>query len=81
MHAVGVIVAILGIVNQIVGWLWLVILVFRESRLMGYVALLCFHPLAFAILFINWEESKKPFFIWLAGLALTFLGMFLMGPS
>jgi hypothetical protein len=81
MQAAGIILAIAGVGAGLVGWFWLVVLLFRESRMMGYAAMFCVPILALLPVFTSWEEAKKPFFILLGGSAMAGLGALLANYS
>jgi hypothetical protein len=79
MNAIGMILSLVGGVVGLVGFIWLVVVAFKESILWGIGCLLvpCV-GIVFAIM--NWEKAKKPFLIGLGGSLLASVGSFLMKP-
>ena len=63
----------LGCILALVGGIWIVVLAFKKSVLWGIGALIVpFVSLVFV--FMNWQESKKPFLIQIAGIVLIVVG-------
>jgi hypothetical protein len=63
----------LGVIIAAVGGIWLLVVAFQKSVWWGLGSLLVpMVSLVFVIL--NWQDSKKPFLIQLAGLALGSVG-------
>ncbi|HLG42034.1 MAG TPA: hypothetical protein VI643_01625 [Planctomycetota bacterium] len=70
MEAIRIILAIVGSLASFAGWFWLVVLVFRESRRMGYATMFLFPPLALTAALTNWEQARTPLLVMAAGFAL-----------
>ena len=78
MSAIGGILAILGWIIMAVGGIWLLVIAFKEHILWGLGSLFIpFVGLVFVIM--HWKKSAKPFFIWLAGFVVMFVGALLSG--
>ncbi|MEO8000615.1 MAG: hypothetical protein ABI644_01980 [Arenimonas sp.] len=61
--------AMLGLLIAAVGGIWLLVITFQTSILWGLASL--FIPIVSLIFVImHWEETKKPFLIELAGIAI-----------
>jgi hypothetical protein len=73
----AMVLVIIGYIVMAVGGIWILILAFQDSAMWG---ILCFCiPLAsFVFVFTHFEDAKKPFFVWLAGLPIYLLGAVLM---
>ena len=71
---------LVGMLVALVGWWPTVIEMFRESRLLGYIA---FSLPAVAIFYamINFEELKKQFWLQLAGFLAIGGGIYLDSPG
>jgi hypothetical protein len=70
----------LGGALAIVGGIWLLVVTFKISILWGIGSLLL--PLVSLIFVImNWQATKKPFLIQLAGVALVVIAMMNMPPE
>ena len=55
-----------GVILAFVGWIWILVIAFKESLVWGLCSLFIpFVVLIFA--FMHWEECKKPFGIYVAG--------------
>jgi hypothetical protein len=68
---------IVGYIIMAVGGIWILVIAFQDSLLWGFLCLCV--PLASLVFVItHFEEAKKPFFVWLAGLPIYFLGAVLM---
>ena len=80
MTAIASILLLLGWLVSIIGGIMLLIVAFKESILWGLGCI--FIPFV-ALIFIvmHWEQSKKPFFIELAGAVLVIIGIILGGSS
>jgi ABC-type Fe3+-siderophore transport system permease subunit len=78
MEQAGGIIALVGVVLGAVGGIWFLVTVFRESILWG---LLCLFTGVASLIFLvlYWRESRKPFFIWLAGTVIAFVGRLIHG--
>jgi hypothetical protein len=65
--------SVIGYVVMLVGFIMIVVKAFKTSIGWGIASLLI--PIV-ALVFVamNWAISKKPFLIWLAGLALAIIG-------
>jgi uncharacterized membrane protein len=62
-----------GYILAVVGGLWLLVVIFQTSVLWGILSLVVpFVSLFFVI--TNWDETKRPFLIQLAGVILILLG-------
>jgi hypothetical protein len=60
----------LGCILLLVGGIWIVVLAFKKSVLWGIGSLIVpFVSLIFVIM--NWQDSKKPFLIQIAGVVLV----------
>lgn len=60
----GILPVIFGLIN-LVAFIWLVVVAFRESLIWGFLVLL-FSPIsAIAFAIYHWRESKKPFLVYL----------------
>jgi len=79
MNAIGMILSLVGGIVALVGFIWLVVVAFKESILWGIGCLLvpCV-SIVFAIM--NWDKAKQPFLIGLGGSIAASLGSFLMKP-
>jgi hypothetical protein len=64
----------LGIFTILAAQVWTVLMVMRNSPLMALVCLVvpCMLPY---FVFSTWPDAKKPFFLWLAGIALALCAM------
>jgi hypothetical protein len=80
MTAIASILLLLGWLVSIVGGIMLLVVAFKESILWGLGCI--FIPFV-ALIFIvmHWEQSKKPFFIELAGAVLVIIGIILGGST
>jgi hypothetical protein len=80
MTAIASILLFLGWLVSIVGGIMLLVVAFKESILWGLGCI--FIPFV-ALIFIvmHWEQSKKPFFIELAGAVLVIIGIILGGST
>lgn len=68
----------LGGVISIVGSVWFLIVAFQESVLWGLVVL--FFPLASLVfLFVHADRAFAPFLVQIWGVAMVFLGAFVLG--
>ena len=78
MQQVGAVIALVGVVLGAVGGIWFLVKVFRESILWG---LLCLFTGVASLIFLvlYWRETRKPFFIWLGGTIIAFVGRLLHG--
>lgn len=65
--------SVIGYIVMLVGFIWIVVTAFKTSIGWGLASLLI--PIV-ALVFVamNWAVAKKPFLIWLAGLALAIIG-------
>jgi uncharacterized membrane protein HdeD (DUF308 family) len=69
----GLILLVVGGIVMFVGGILLLVAAFKESVLWGLGSLLVpFVSLIFV--FVHWDKAKKPFFVWLIGLAITIAG-------
>jgi len=65
---------IIGIIILIVGGIFQLIVMFKESILWGIAGILI-TPISLLFIFLHWDVSKKPVFIQIVGLIITFLGL------
>jgi hypothetical protein len=73
MQNIGAVTMLLGVVIFVIGGLFFLVAAFRESILWGLACL--FIPIAsIFFLIMHWPVAKKPFFIQLAGCAVTLVG-------
>lgn len=80
MELLGSALSFIGLVIAFIGGIWFLIVAFNESILWGIGCLLVpFVSIVFLIM--NFDESKKPFFINLGGIILVVIGMFLSGEG
>ena len=64
--------SVLGTILALIGGIWLIILAFKESILWGLGCL--FIPIiSLVFVFMNWEDTKKPFLLNLVGVVLMVL--------
>lgn len=78
MENVGGVIALIGIILAAVGGIWFLVRVFRESIIWGILCLFTgVASLIFLVLY--WRETRKPFFIWLAGTVVAFVGGVIRG--
>ena len=55
-----------GLILSLVGWIWILFLAFKESLVWGFCSL--FIPVVgLVFVFMHWQECKKPFGIYVAG--------------
>lgn len=73
----GIALLVIGLVVGIVGSLMVVAVAFRQSLLWGLGSLFL-APVWLIFIVLHWEESKRGFFISLAGTAILFLGVFFL---
>ena len=72
----GSLLVIIGSIVFFVGWIWIIIEAFKTSILWGLGTLIV--PIVGLIfVLMNWEDGKKPFLIYLAGIALMVVGVIL----
>ncbi len=74
MEAFGLILAIVGGLVAISGYIWLLIVAFAEGALWGIVCLL-FPVVLFLLLLMRPSEMWKPMLVYLAGAAVLLTGM------
>ena len=76
----GMVLIVLGYIVMAVGGIWILVLAFQDSVLWGILCLCV--PLA-SLVFVatHFEDTKKPFFIWLAGLPIYILGAVMSGSN
>jgi len=73
MAFIGMVLTLVGGVTAFVGGIMILIKAFQKSILWGIGSLIVpFVILVFV--FLNWEESKQGFLIWLAGFIVIILG-------
>jgi hypothetical protein len=70
MGTLGTILSGLGGLAALVGTIWIVVIAFKESIAWGIGSFLCFIVLLIYVA-QHWEATKKPFLIWVGGVALT----------
>jgi len=75
MISIGMILSLVGGVIALVGFIWVVILAFKQSILWGLACIIPCVQIIFAIM--HWEKARKPFLIALGGTALCSLGSYL----
>jgi uncharacterized membrane protein len=63
---------IVGLILGVVGGIWLLVVAFKTSIWWGLGSLLI-APVALVFVIMHWQPSKKPFFIYLAGLILVII--------
>lgn len=65
--------SVIGYIVMLVGWIWILVKAFKTSLGWGLASLLI--PLV-GLIFValNFALCKKPFLIWLLGLALAIIG-------
>jgi hypothetical protein len=63
----------LGIILILIGIIWMLIAAFKTSMLWGFGCLLI-APVFLLFMVFNWDVAKKPFFLYLFGFALVFIG-------
>lgn len=71
------ILAFIGYIIMFVGAIWILVIAFKKSVAWGLCSL--FIPFViFVFTFMNWKETKKPFYIWLLGFIVAIIFMILM---
>lgn len=65
---ITIVLFVVGVILASVGGIWVIVRAFRESVLWGVGSLLVVMWPVFVVM--HWQESKKPFVIWLAGVVL-----------
>lgn len=70
----GIVAAVIGGIVLAVGWIWFVVIAFRESTSQG---LLCLFVPFYAIYYTikRWSQVKKIFFIYLVGIVILIVGL------
>ena len=76
----GTVVMFLGYVVLVGSGIWLIVVGFKKSVLEGLLMLI-FSPYQLVFVFNHWQESKRPFLVQLAGVALVIIGLFIVGWS
>jgi hypothetical protein len=80
MSMILLLVLVMGMILAFAGGLWLLISAFHQSLVWG-LACLFLAPISTLIFIImHWQEAKKPFLLWLAGLVLLIGPVIKMGP-
>ncbi|MFW5879178.1 MAG: hypothetical protein ACOCVR_05085 [Myxococcota bacterium] len=74
MMAVALLVLALGFVISTIGFIWYLVVAFKEHVLWGLGSIF-FWPVIFAFVVNYWEDSKKPFLLHVGGLLLMILSM------
>ena len=62
--------AIVGSLMALVGWVWVMIMAFSESVPWG-VGVLCVSPLAIVFGVLHWDDAKAPTILYTVGLVLS----------
>ncbi len=75
----GIILTLLGLVAALAGGIWIIVLTFRTSILWGLASLLI-PVVALIFSIMHWEDAKRPFLIYVAGIVLMIVGAVLSGP-
>ena len=80
MHTVGWVLLILGWLLAFLGSLWIIILGWQRNILWG---LICFLVPIVQLVYVaaHWKESKEPFFLLMAGLAMMLLAALAGAPG
>lgn len=78
MHNLGSIIALIGTVLMVVGGIWFLVRVFRDSILWGILCLIT-GVASLIYLILNWQVAKKPAGMWLLGTIIAAVGAFLRG--
>jgi hypothetical protein len=66
MATVGMIIWGIGGIVALIGWIWFLVVAFRQTIWWGLGSL--FIPIvALIFLIMHWGDAKKPFFVWLIG--------------
>ena len=76
MEPFAILLYLVGSILTIIGAIGLVIEAFHESTLWGLGCLLL-APVILAFIVFHWEDAKKAFSIWLIGLGMIFLAVFM----
>lgn len=61
----------------LIGTVWLLIEAFRTSIMWG-VGCLLLAPISLLFLFAHWQDAKNPFFLTLSGVAIVYLGGYVL---
>ena len=69
----------LGSIVVLIGAIWIIVEAFKTSILWG-IGTLLLPIITLIFVFMHWDDAKKPFMIYLAGIALVVLGV-LIGPG
>jgi hypothetical protein len=64
--------AIVGGMMALVGWVWVMIIAFSESVPWG-VGIFCFSPVAIVFGVLHWDDAKVPTILYSAGLILAII--------
>ena len=65
--------AVIGLALIVIGGIWMIVVAFKTSIGWG-IGCLVIPPVSLVFLFKYWDESKTPFFMQLAGIALLVVG-------
>ena len=70
----GFLLVILGLILCLVGSIWILIAAFKESLLWGLGVLFINSIVVIIFVILHFEETKKPFIIWVIGVVLMIVG-------
>ena len=80
METIGMVLLFVGFAVMAVGGLWLLVVAFQQS--VGWGLACMFIPFVVIVFLVKfWDDAKKPFFIYLAGLVPYIIGIALAGGS
>ena len=71
----GFVLVILGILLCAVGSIWILVAAFKESILWGLGVLFINSIVTIIFVIMHFEETKKPFIIWIIGVVLMIVGV------
>jgi hypothetical protein len=71
---------IIGYILMAVGWIWILVLTFQDSILLGVLCLIIPFVGLYAV-FKAWPESKPPLLAYVAGTALAVVGALIGGAG
>lgn len=75
MQTLGMVAIIIGYVVCLVGSIWLLVEAFKQSILWG-IGCLLLAPVTIIFMIVHWPVAKRPFFLWLKGLAVVLIAVF-----
>ena len=71
----GFLLVILGLILCLVGSIWIIVAAFKESTLWGLGVLFINSIVTIIFVILHFEETEKPFIIWVIGVVLMIVGM------